>query len=71
MGYGANYTAITAGTKPLKSENSMILTDYKGQVVMSEAYANAITAVLGSSAMDSQGRGGTFSTEKSLKFWQS
>ena len=64
MGYGANYTAITAGTKPLKSENSMILTDYKGQVVMSEAYANAITAVLGSSAMDSQGRGGTFSTEK-------
>ena len=64
MGYGANYTAITSGSKPLKDENSMILTDYKGQVVMSADYANAITAVLGSSAMDAQGRGGTFSTEK-------
>ncbi len=64
MGYGANYTAITSGTKPLKDENSMILTDYKGQVVMSADYASAITSVLGSSAMDSQGRGGTFSTDK-------
>ena len=64
MGYGANYTAITGGTKPLKDENSMILTDYKGQVVLSADYANAITAVLGSSAMDSQGRGGTFSTDQ-------
>ena len=64
MGYGANYTAITSGSKPLKDENSMILTDYKGQVVLSADYANAITAVLGSSAMDAQGRGGTFSTEK-------
>ena len=50
MGYGANYTAITGGTRPLKDENSMILTDYKGQVVLSADYANAITAVLGSSA---------------------
>lgn len=64
MGYGANYTAITGGTKPLKKENSMILSDYKGQVVLNDAYANAITKVLGSSAMDSQGRGGTFSTDK-------
>lgn len=64
MGYGANYTAITGDTKPVKSENSMILTDYKGQVVLSEAYANAITSVLGASAMDSQGRGGTFSIDK-------
>lgn len=64
MGYGANYTAITNGNKPLKGENSMILTDFKGQVVLSEAYAKAITAVLGSSAMNSQGRGGTFSTEE-------
>ena len=64
MGYGANYTAITAGTSPLKSENSMILTDYNGQVIMSQAYADAITSVLGSSAMDSKGRGGTFSTDK-------
>lgn len=64
MGYGSNYTAITNGSQPLKSENSMILTDYKGQVVMSKAYADAITSVLGSSAMDSQGRGGTFSVDK-------
>lgn len=63
MGYGANYSAILNGSNPLKKENSMILTDYKGQVVMSKAYANAITSVLGSSAMDSQGRGGTFSTD--------
>ena len=64
MGYGSNYTAITSGTKPLKDENSMILTDYKGQVVLSSDYANAITSVLGSSAMDSQGRGGTFSIDQ-------
>ena len=64
MGYGNNYSAILKGTSPLKKENSMILTDYKGQVVMSKAYANAITSVLGSSAMDSQGRGGTFSSDK-------
>ena len=31
---------------------------------MSKAYASAITSVLGSSAMDSQGRGGTFSTDQ-------
>ena len=64
MGYGANYTAITSGSQALKNDNSMILTDYKGQVVMSDAYANAIVTVLGSSAMDSNGRGGTFSTDK-------
>ena len=64
MGYGKDYTPVLSGSKPLKSENSMILTDYKGQVVMSDSYANAITAVLGSSAMDSQGRGGTFSTDQ-------
>ncbi len=64
MGYGNNYAAVTGGTQPLKSQNSMILTDFKGQVVMSKAYASAITSVLGSSAMDSQGRGGTFSTDQ-------
>ena len=63
MGNGANYFAITTGNKPLKEENSMILTDYKGQVVLSSDYANAITKALGSSAMDSQGRGGTFSAD--------
>ena len=64
MGYGNNYTAVTGGTQPLKSQNSMILTDFKGQVVMSKAYASAITSVLGSSAMNAQGRGGTFSTDQ-------
>lgn len=64
MGYGANYTAITKDTKPLKSDNSMILTDYKGQVVLNDSYAKAITSALGSSAMNSQGRGGTFSVDK-------
>ena len=64
MGYGNNISAIIGGTQPLKSQNSMILTDFKGQVVMSKAYASAITSVLGSSAMDSQGRGGTFSTDQ-------
>ncbi|MBD9223630.1 hypothetical protein EGQ24_07005 [bacterium] len=64
MGYGNNYSAVTGRTQPLKSQNSMILTDFKGQVVMSKAYANAITSVLGSSAMNTQGRGGTFSTDQ-------
>ena len=64
MGYGADFTAITKGTRALKSENSMILTDYKGQVVMSKSYADAITSVLGSSAMNAKGQGGTFSTDK-------
>lgn len=64
MGYGQNYLAITGGTQPLKTENSMILTDYRGQVVLSKAYADAITSVLGSSAMDANGRGGTFSSDK-------
>ena len=64
MGYGNNYAAVTGGTQPLKSQNSMILTDFKGQVVMSKAYASAITSVLGSSAMNAQGRGGTFSTDQ-------
>ena len=64
MGYGADYTAILKGEKPLKTDNSMILTDYKGQVVLSDSYAKAITDVLGTSIMDTSGRGGTFSTDK-------
>jgi len=65
MGYGSNYTAIWNQDKyALKDENSMILSDYKGQVVMSDDYAKAITSVLGSSAMNQNGVGGTFSTDK-------
>lgn len=64
MGYGANYASIWNNDKyALKDDNSMILADYRGQVVMSDEYANAITSVLGSSAMDINGRGGTFSSE--------
>ena len=65
MGYGTNYAAIFNKDKyALKEENSMILTDYKGQVVLSDDYAKAITSVLGTSAMDKDGRGGTFSTSQ-------
>lgn len=65
MGYGSNYTALWNQDKhALKDRNSMILTDYKGQVVLSDDYAKAITSVLGTSAMDKNGRGGTFSTNK-------
>lgn len=65
MGYGSNYTSIFNNDRyALKSENSMILTDYKGQVVMSDDYAKAITSVIGSSAMNKDGVGTTFSTSK-------
>ena len=65
MGYGTNYTAIWNNDKyAMKENNSMILTDYKGQVVLSDDYAKAITSVLGASAMDKDGRGGTFSSDK-------
>ena len=64
MGYGADFSPILSGNKPLKDTNSMILCDYKGQVVLSDKYASAITKVLGSSAMGTDGRGGTFSADK-------
>ena len=65
MGYGNNYTAIwNKDQHALKEENSMILTDYKGQVVLSQDYAKAITSVLGAKAMQDDGRGGTFSLDK-------
>jgi len=42
MGYGSNYTAIWNKDRyALKDKNSMILTDYKGQVVLSNEYAKA------------------------------
>ncbi len=65
MGYGTNSMgAILTGNKPLKDNNSMILTDFKGNVVLSDTYANAIISVLGNSVIDSSGRGGTFSEDK-------
>ncbi len=62
MGYGNNYTPLLdRENSTLKEDNSMILADYNGRVVLSSAYANAITSVIGTSAMDANGRGGTFS----------
>lgn len=61
---GQNYMEVLNGDASLKSDNNMILTDYKGQVVLSDAYAKAITSVLGAGAMDQNGRGGTFSQDK-------
>lgn len=63
MGYGADYSPIFKDSAALKKDNSMILTDYKGQVILNNSYAKAITTVLGSSAMDAQGHGGTFSKD--------
>lgn len=65
MGYGSNYAAVWNQDQfALKSDKSMILTDYNGRVVLSDSYAAAITSVIGSSCMDSNGKGGTFSTDK-------
>lgn len=61
---GQNYMEVLDGASNLKNDNAMILADYKGQVVMSDAYAKAITSVLGAGAMDQNGRGGTFSQDK-------
>ena len=61
---GLNYMEVLNGASSLKSDNNMILADYKGQVVLSDSYAKAITSVLGASAMDQNGRGGTFSQDK-------
>lgn len=67
MGNTGTYAAIVRGDQSntaLKSDNAMILADYKGQVIMSDNYATVLTSVLGASAMDQNGRGGTFSQDK-------
>ena len=64
MGYGKNYFTAFNNSKPLKDNPSMILTDYKGQVVLSDVYANAIMQVLGTSVMSGYGRGGTFDSSR-------
>lgn len=64
MGDGLYTNVLNRENRPLKDNNSMILTDYKGQVVLSEHYAKAITSVLGASAMNNKGQGGTFSSDK-------
>ena len=66
MGYGSRYEYLLDAkhAKPIKDNNKMLLADCKGRVVLSQTYANAITKVLGSSAIDVNGRGGTFSKDK-------
>lgn len=64
MGYGKDFTPILSGTAPIKNDFSMMLTDYRGAVVLGNDYANAITSVLGTSYMDDKGRGRTFPTDK-------
>lgn len=65
MGNGLTATNILLGeTAGMKKDNSMILTDRNGLVVMSDSYAQVLQKVLGSSCMDANGRGGTFSIDK-------
>lgn len=64
MGYGCQYNTTYDGSQPLKTDNSMILSDFKGRVVLSDSYEKAITSVLGSSVINSQGQGSTFSKDK-------
>ena len=65
MGYGSNYTTLfNRDSNAMKTKSSMILTDYKGQVVLSNDYAQVLTSVLGPSAMDKNGRGCTFSSDQ-------
>jgi len=63
MGPGGTcaYVQLLSGNVPIKKNNKMILADYNGRVVLSQTYANAIKAVLGSGIIDSNGRGSTFS----------
>ena len=62
MGYGENYHTTYNGRMPLKSNPNMVLTNYKGEVVLSKQYANAILAVC-PNIMDGNGNGGTFSED--------
>ena len=65
MGYTCN-TLATMYQNPamLKKDNSMILTDSSGLVVLGSSYVSTMTKVLGSDCMDSSGKGGTFSMDK-------
>ena len=65
MGYGGNTINMLNYTPDmLKKENSMVLTDANGLVVLGSSYVSTMTKVLGSSCIDGKGRGGTFSTDK-------
>ena len=60
MGNGVDFTH---GGLPVKENNSMILADYNGRVVLNNTYASAIMAVTGIGP-DQTGKGGTFSSSK-------
>lgn len=64
MGRGKNIAAVIRGNWPLKDDNSMILTDYNGSVVLNKEYADVLKSVLGDGCMDGFGRGTTFSKDK-------
>ncbi len=65
MGYTCNtLNMMYNNSSMLKKDNSMILTDASGLVVLGSSYVSTMTKVLGSGCMDSKGRGGTFSTDK-------
>lgn len=65
MGFGKDtLKRVNEGNPVLKSDCSMVLTDYTGRVVLDGAYAAAITDVLGVGILDEKGRGGTFSKER-------
>ena len=65
MGYTCNtLNMMYNNSSMLKKDNSMILTDASGLVVLGSSYVSTMTKVLGSDCMDSKGRGGTFSTDK-------
>lgn len=66
MGNGLTTAMDIAGNNVnmYKKDNSMILTDSFGLVVMSDAYANVLRKVLGANCVDASGKGGTFSVDK-------
>jgi len=65
MGYTCNtLNMMYRNQGMLKTDNSMILTDSSGLVILGSSYVSTMTKVLGSSCMDSRGKGGTFSVDK-------
>ncbi len=65
MGTGlTTFDLLWNNPKNIKSDNSMILTDAGGLVVMNDEYAHALKKVLGDGCINAKGKGGTFSTDK-------
>ena len=65
MGYSCStFDKMKSNPGMLKKDYSMILTDYNGRVVMNSSLAKTMQKVLGSSCIDADGRGGTFSQDK-------